>query len=87
MMPYDGNAIAGLLEDVLGDDMTASACVCGECGQRGVLADVAVYLGVPGTVGRCRSCDNVLLVITERHGTSCVDLTGFSHLATPSSFT
>ncbi|MER7245547.1 DUF6510 family protein [Kribbella sp. NPDC000426] len=83
MTPYDGNAIAGVLEEVFGHDMTAADCVCAECGRTGVVAEVAVYLGGPGAVARCRSCDNVLLVITERRAMYCVDLTGFSHLATP----
>lgn len=82
MMPYDGNAIAGVLEDVFGDDMTTAGCVCAECGQTGVVADVAVYLGGPGAVARCRSCDSVLLVIVQHRDMYCVDVTGFSHLAT-----
>ncbi|HET6988123.1 MAG TPA: DUF6510 family protein [Kribbella sp.] len=84
MMPVDGNAIAGTLADVFGGDMTSAGAVCAHCGQAGVLADVAVYVGGPGIVGRCRSCENVLVVITERRGTYCVDLTGLSHLSPPS---
>ncbi|MGW1339494.1 hypothetical protein ACWCOV_00465 [Kribbella sp. NPDC002412] len=28
----------------------------------------------PGTVARCRDCDTILLMLTERHGMYCVDL-------------
>ena len=84
MMPYDGNAIAGTLEDIFGGDMTTADCTCVRCGRSGFLADMAVYLGGPGVVGRCRSCDNVLMVITERRGTYCVDLTGLSRISSRS---
>jgi uncharacterized protein DUF6510 len=83
MTPYDGNAIAGTLEDVFGGDMTMADCVCGGCGHAGLVAEVAVYLGGPGVVGRCRSCDKVLMVITQRRGMYCVDLAGMSRLSTP----
>lgn len=46
------------------------------CGRTGMVADLAVYVGGPGIVGRCRSCDRLLLVITERRGMYCVDATG-----------
>ena len=85
MMPLDGNAIAGTLEDVFGGDMTAAETVCVHCGRAGYLAELAVYMGGPGIVGRCRSCDNLALVITDRRGMYCVDVTGLSRLTPPSS--
>ena len=84
MMPLDGNAIAGTLDDVFGGDMTSAGYVCFHCARPGFLADLAVYLSGPGVVGRCRSCDNLLLVITERRGMYCVDLAGLSRLSAPS---
>jgi hypothetical protein len=78
MMPVDGNAIAGTLADVFGHEMTLAGVACVHCGQAGVLADVMVYVGGPGIIGRCRSCENLLVVITERRGMYCVDLTGLS---------
>ena len=30
----------------------------------------------PGTVARCRNCDTILLMLTERHAMYCVDLPG-----------
>jgi hypothetical protein len=35
-----------------------------------------VYMSGPGTMARCRDCDTILLMLTERHGMYCVDLPG-----------
>ena len=76
MTALDGNAVAGVLEDVFGREMTTAASACVDCGRTGMVAELAVYVGGPGIVGRCRSCDGLLLVITERRGMYCVDATG-----------
>jgi Family of unknown function (DUF6510) len=80
MDALDGNAIAGTLVDVFGREMTMDVGTCGQCGRRMRLAELAVYLSIPGVVARCPNCDNVLLVIVDRRGTRCVDLSGFSTL-------
>jgi ribosomal protein L40E len=72
----DGNAIAGTLAEIFGDEMTLAVVVCAGCGARGPLAEPAVYMGGPGVVVRCRRCDAVLVVVIERRGTYCVDLPG-----------
>jgi hypothetical protein len=81
MDALDGNAIAGTLADVFGTEMTTAVGTCGTCGRTGPLAEVSVYLEGPGVVVRCRSCDNVLVVIVRRRDVSCVDLTGLASLA------
>jgi hypothetical protein len=76
MTALDGNAVAGVLQDVFGREMTTADYGCVHCGRTGMVAELAVYVGGPGIVGRCRSCDGLLLVITERRGMYCVDATG-----------
>jgi uncharacterized protein DUF6510 len=76
MEPLDGNAIGGLLLEVFGVEMTTARGVCAHCGAAGELATLVVYLQAPGTVARCRSCENVLVVIVDRRGVKCVDLRG-----------
>ena len=80
MEALDGNAIAGLLHDVFGAELTAAATVCAHCGARGVLAECVVYLGGPGAVARCRSCRGLLAVFVEVRGVTCVDLRGLASL-------
>lgn len=62
----DGNAIAGLLQDVFGRDMTAETGCCDGCGATTVLAAVRVYRSGPGDVVRCPNCESVLMVIVQR---------------------
>jgi hypothetical protein len=83
MDALDGNAIAGQLVEVFGVEMTTAIATCGNCGAVRQLAEAAVYLGGPGTVARCRSCENVLVVITAVHGTACVDLQGLADVRMP----
>ena len=77
MDALDGNAIAGLLFDVFGGEMTTATGVCGTCGASSVVAELIVYRRAPGTVVRCRSCESVLMVFVERSEIVCVDLRGF----------
>lgn len=80
MEALDGNAIGGLLLEVFGAEMTAATGTCAHCGAVAQVAELVVYLEAPGTVGRCRTCDSVLLVIVEVRGTRCVDLRGLAAL-------
>jgi len=78
----DGNAIAGLLHEVFGTEMTSAIGTCASCGATGPLAECVVYLRAPGTVVRCRRCTGLLIVITRVRAMNCVDLRGLAALAT-----
>jgi Family of unknown function (DUF6510) len=80
MEALDGNAIAGLLYDIFGAEMTTARGVCGHCGTPGILAECVVYLGGPGIVVRCRSCSGLLMVVVEVRQVRCVDLGGLQSL-------
>lgn len=80
MEVLDGNAIAGLLHDVFGVEMTTAAGVCGHCFARAPIAECVVYLGGPGAVVRCRTCSGLLMVVVDVRGTRCVDLAGLASL-------
>ena len=76
----DGNAIGGLLIELFGTEMTTAAGTCARCGSVRPVAEMAVYRPKLGTVVRCRSCDNVLMVFTEVRRITCVDLRGLAQL-------
>jgi hypothetical protein len=59
----DGNAVAGRLAEIFGQEMTTSRGQCGGCGTIDVLANVMVYRDAPGDVLRCAICHSVLMVI------------------------
>jgi phage FluMu protein Com len=61
----DGNVLAGQLQQHLGRDMTSARGRCGHCASTLAVADLVVYARAPSSVGRCRQCGNVLLVVTE----------------------
>ena len=79
-MPLDGNAIAGLLADVFGTEMTTAVGTCGSCGAVSLVAELAVYLTELGAVVRCRSCESVLMVFVSVREVVCVDLMGLASL-------
>jgi len=67
MEALDGNAIGGPLLEMYGRDMTAASGTCGHCGEVSRIAELRIYTG-PGKVGRCRTCDEVVLVLTSIRG-------------------
>jgi hypothetical protein len=85
MEALDGNAIAGLLYDVFGVEMTTATGVCAHCGAFGPVAELVVYVQAPGTVVRCRSCSGLLMVLVDLRGIVCVDLQGVESLEPPGS--
>lgn len=83
MNVLDGNAIAGMLFDVFGAEMTDASGTCASCRTASPLAELTVYLGGPGTVARCRHCENVLMVLVEIRGVMCVDALGLAGIEHP----
>jgi len=65
MEALDGNAIGGPLLELYGRDMTAASGTCGHCGSVSRIAELRIYAAGPGTVGRCRSSGEVVLVLTS----------------------
>jgi len=80
MDALDGNAIGGLLREVFGAEMTTTMSACGSCGAARQVGELVVYNHAPGTVVRCRSCENILMVFVTMRERTCVDLLGLSAL-------
>ena len=60
----DGNAVAGLLQEVFTGEMTTAVGTCAGCGASEPVGAVHVYRGA-GIVLRCPHCDNVLVKIAR----------------------
>jgi predicted RNA-binding Zn-ribbon protein involved in translation (DUF1610 family) len=58
----DGNAVAGLLHDVFGAEMTAATGTCDNCGASAPVGAVHVFRSA-GVVLRCPSCGDVAVRI------------------------
>lgn len=64
-LTLDGNAVAGLLAEIVGEDVSATFGTCPDCGRHGELATLRAYTHAPGVVLRCPACDSVQLVIVR----------------------
>ena len=60
----DGNAVAGLLQEVFAVEMTTAIATCGACGAAEAIGGTHVFRGA-GIVMRCRHCDNALVTIVK----------------------
>lgn len=79
----DGNAVAGLLEEVFGGDMTAQPSQCGHCGHVGDGGTLLAFVGGPGTVLRCSVCKEVVVRIVRTGTTTYVDARGAAFFRLP----
>jgi Family of unknown function (DUF6510) len=75
----DGNAIAGLLQEVFAVDMTTAIGTCGGCGAAGPVGAAHVYRGA-GIVLRCPHCNNVLAKIVKNDPQVWIDFQGIRTL-------
>ena len=83
MTALDGNAIAGVLADVFGEEMTCATGTCASCGASAEVGTFVVYARAPGTVARCPACGSVLMVLVTVRAVTCVDLRGLAALDMP----
>jgi hypothetical protein len=60
----DGNAVAGLLQEVFAVEMTTAIGTCARCGASEPVGAIHVYRGA-GIVLRCPHCDNALAKIVR----------------------
>jgi len=78
-MPYglvDGNALAGPLSDLFAIDVTTASVTCAGCGSRQPVAVLEVYTGGPALIGRCRTCQAVMLRVGRVGPDALLDLRG-----------
>ena len=78
----DANAVAGLLAEVFGTEMTDVASRCARCGNRAQVGTLRVYgLNGPGVVLRCSTCTQIVMrVMRRRDGSFLVDARGAAYL-------
>ena len=76
----DGNAVAGLLNELFGAEMTASPTECDHCGYGGAVGTLLVYGEGPGVVLRCPACLDVVLRIAATPGALILDARGAAFL-------
>jgi hypothetical protein len=66
----DGNAAAGLLQEIFVHELTDARGACAGCGAVAEMGTQHLYMTQrsPGAVLRCASCETVLMVIVHAGG-------------------
>ncbi len=61
----DGNAVAGMMQEIFGADMTANPAECANCGDVNEVGALLAFTQAPGIVLRCPSCEDVMLRVVQ----------------------
>jgi uncharacterized Zn finger protein len=72
----DGNAVAGTLTEIYGDDITTVLAECASCGQVDHVGGLLAYVHGPGIVLRCTACATVMIRIVQTPKRTLVDVRG-----------
>jgi len=72
----DGNAAAGALAEIYGDDMTTVLAECARCGKVNPIGGLIAYVHAPGIVLRCTACATVVIRIVHTPRRTLVDVRG-----------
>jgi hypothetical protein len=76
----DGNAAAGILQEVFGLEVTASPTECDHCGYEGQVGTLLAFVHAPGYVLRCPACEQVVMRIVETPDAIYLDVRGAAYL-------
>ncbi len=79
-LKLDGNAAAGILQQVFAVEVTAAESTCGDCGAVEEVGALVVYARGPGSVVRCPHCDTVLMKLVTDGERVWIDLRGLRTL-------
>jgi hypothetical protein len=75
----DGNAAAGVLQEIFTMEMTTAVGMCDSCGTAGEVGEARLYRSA-GLVLRCPHCDAVLMKIVTDGSRSWLDVRGLRTL-------
>jgi Family of unknown function (DUF6510) len=75
----DGNAVAGVLQEVFAVEMTMAIGTCNGCGASEPMGAIHVFQGA-GFVMRCPHCDNALVTIVKDEARVWIGFPGMRRL-------
>jgi hypothetical protein len=79
-LTLDGNAVAGLLQEIFAMEVTASPAECANCGNISAVGGLVAYTQVPGAILRCPACSSVMMRIVETPRGILFEARGMMHL-------
>lgn len=76
----DGNAAAGLLQEMLVPEITNAQTECVACNSTAAVGSLRLYAAPMGAILRCTHCDGILMrAVHTRHG-RWLEMTGARYL-------
>jgi hypothetical protein len=76
----DGNAAAGLLQQIFVPDITTAQIQCGKCGAVEAVGSLHLHAAPMGAVLRCSHCDGIVMrAVQSPHG-RWLEMTGARYL-------
>jgi hypothetical protein len=78
----DGNAAAGLLQELFVHELTSARGACASCGAVAEMGMQHLYMypHAPGAVLRCKDCEGILMVVVHGGGRFRLGLQGVTWL-------
>ena len=76
----DGNAAAGILNEIFALEMTNNPVECAHCGREGEMGTLFAYMQAPGVVLRCPGCENIVMRIVQLPQAIYLDLRGAAYV-------
>ncbi len=76
----DGNAAAGLFQEIFGLEMTTTPAECASCGNTAELGALLLFMRGPGLVLRCPECKQVVLRIVQTPDSYFIDARGAAYI-------
>jgi hypothetical protein len=83
MLMLDGNAVAGMMQELFATEMTVAPVCCASCGREGELGSLHAYTHGPGVVLRCPVCQSILLRIVQTPTATYIDARGAAFIIIP----
>ena len=79
----DGNAVAGVLQEIFATEMTIAPVRCANCGREGEVGSLLAFTQGPGVVLRCPSCETIILRVVQTPRMIYMDARGAAFLCVP----
>jgi len=76
----DANAVAGMLEEIFGTDMTVADSKCAGCGREAEMGTLLAYTSAPGVVLRCPVCNTVMVRMVATPRGTLVEARGLAYV-------
>ncbi len=79
-LTLDANAIAGLLQEIFGSEMTVVPAECAGCGNQAEIGGLLAYIHGPGYILRCPVCKQIVLRIVQTPDSIFIDARGAAYM-------